>query len=157
MPKPPVLTSVLPTALDGRPLWRYTTEKPVNGWFKTDYDGSGWKEGTAGFGTRDTPGARVRTEWNTADIWLRREFTLPETKFSALQWSIHHDEDAEVYLNGVQVMTVSGYISDYETIPFSNAAQAALKPGANVIAVHCHQTQGGQYIDVGFADVVPAK
>jgi len=157
MPKPPALMNVLPTALDERPRWRYTTAKPPADWFKPDFDDSSWKEGPAGFGTRGTPGARVRTEWNTSDIWLRREFTLPDTRFTDLQWSIHHDEDAEIYLNGVLAATFTGYLTDYETVPLSAAAKTALKPGKNVIAVHCRQTAGGQYIDVGFADLVPAK
>jgi len=157
MPKPPALMNVLPTALDERPRWRYTTAKPPADWFKPDFDDSSWKEGPAGFGTRGTPGARVRTEWNTSDIWLRREFTLPDTRFTDLQWSIHHDEDAEIYLNGVLAATFTGYLTDYETVPLSAAAKTALKPGKNVIAVHCRQTGGGQYIDVGFADLVPAK
>jgi hypothetical protein len=157
MPKPPVTMNVLPTAMEERPVWRYTTTKPGADWLKPDFEASGWKEGRAGFGTPNTPGARVRTEWNTADIWLRREFTLPEAKFNDLQFSIHHDEDAEVYLNGVLAGTFPGFITDYEAAPVNAAGKAALKPGKNIIAVHCHQTGGGQYIDVGFADVVPAK
>jgi hypothetical protein len=157
LPTPPVLMNVLPTAVEERPRWRYTATKPAGEWFKPEFDASAWKEGPAGFGTRETPGARVRTEWNTSDIWLCREFTLPDTKFSDLQLSVHHDEDAEIYLNGVLAASLSGYTTDYEMAPVNNAAKAVLKAGKNVIAVHCHQTGGGQYIDVGFADAVPSK
>ena len=156
-PKEPQIISVLPTAVQERVNWRYTTQKPAADWLKADFNDTAWKQGRAGFGTRNTPGARVGTEWNTDDIWLRREFELPQGKFSDLQMNIHHDEDAEVYINGVLAASLAGYISDYETNPLSAAAKAALKPGKNVIAVHCHQTSGGQYIDVGFSDVVPVK
>ena len=57
----------------------------------------------------------------------------------------------EVYLNGVQVFTARGYITDYIAAPLDDKAIAALKPGKNVIAVHCRQTGGGQYIDVGLS------
>src|SRR5262249_57280746 len=88
-------------------------------------------------------------EWRSRDIWLRRTFTLPDLDRNALSLSVHHDEDAEIYLNGVLAARPGGFASDYDEVAISEEARAALRPGKNVLAVHCHQTGGGQYIDVG--------
>ena len=58
--------------------------------------------------------------------------------------------------NGVLAAKVAGFITDYTEVPLTAAGKAALKPGANVIAVHCHQTGGGQYIDAGLVEVKEA-
>jgi hypothetical protein len=154
-PEPAV---VVPTSKDKPQAWRYTTEKPAGDWYKPDFKDAEWKEGPGGFGTKGTPGAVVRTEWKTDDIWLRREVDLPEGPFTDPVLLLHHDEDAEVYLNGVLSAKVAGYITDYEETPIMPEALAALKPGKkNLIAVHCHQTTGGQYIDVGLIDLKGGK
>ncbi len=152
LPKPPKIVVVVPTSEKEPVQWRYTTQEQAGAWFEPGFDVSSWPEGPGGFGTRGTPGAIVRTVWDTADIWLRREFTLPQGKWRDLQFRMHHDEDAEVYLNGVLAAKVSGYIADYEPVPIVPAARATLKPAGNLIAVHCHQTTGGQYIDAGLID-----
>jgi len=153
IPKPPKIVVAVPTSEDQPVTWRYTTQPQNNGWFKPGFDASSWKEAPGGFGTRMTPGAVVRTEWNTHDIWLRRDFTLPQGKWKDLQLRIHHDEDAEIYLNGILAAKLSGFVTGYEAVPMSNDARQSLKPGSNVMAVHCHQTGGGQYIDLGLVDV----
>jgi hypothetical protein len=154
LPSPPEIKPIIPDARQQPVSWRYKTQRPADDWYKASFDAGGWKEGPAGFGTEGTPGAVVRTEWKTPDIWQRREFDWPQGKYSDLQFQLHHDEDVEIYLNGVPAASAKGYITDYELLPISSVAKAALKPGRNVIAVHCHQTKGGQYIDVGIVDVL---
>jgi len=69
-----------------------------------------------------------------------------------LVWRLHHDEDVNIYLNGVLAYSASGYTTAYLPVTVSETAKAALvQNDSNVIAVHCHQTGGGQYIDVGMA------
>jgi len=157
MPKPPIVTTVVPTAQDEPAVWRYTTRRPGQDWFKPEFDATMWREGKSGFGTRDTPGAAVNTVWDTRDIWLRREFTLPEGRWDDIGLTVHHDEDVEIYINGVQAVTANGYTVEYEPMTLTPAGLAALKPGKNLIAVHCRQTSGGQYIDLGLVKIVEQK
>src|SRR5262249_37382998 len=149
--KAPSVEIVVPTAREKEIDWRFSIDRPSDDWFKVAFDDSAWKTGPAGFGTKGTPGSVVRTQWKTDDIWIRREFELPEGPFDNYILLMHHDEDAEVYLNGVRALSVSGYIREYEEFAISAEARKALKPGKNVIAIHCHQTVGGQYIDAGLA------
>jgi hypothetical protein len=150
----PKTVVILPTAKEKAIKWRYTFQKPTGDWFKADYDASAWKKGRAGFGTEGTPGAVVGTVWNTPDIWIRRSFKLPRRKYQTLQLHLHHDEDAEIYINGVLAAKVKGYQTEYEELPVSAKARAAIKPGEkNLIAVHCKNTRGGQYIDVGIVEL----
>ena len=99
----------------------------------------------------------MRTEWKTDDIWIRREIVLPEGDFTHLQLLVHHDDDAEVYLNGVLAATLPGYSTDYEPAEIHRAAKATLEHGKNVLAIHCHQIKGGQYIDAGLVEAVDAE
>jgi hypothetical protein len=151
---PPTLRPLVPTSQEQAQTWRYTTTAPPDGWFQPDFDDSQWPTGPGGFGTAGTPGAVVRTEWKTADVWLRRTVEMPERLPAELRLLMHHDEDADVYLNGVLAVKVTGYTTAYQTFRLRPEAVAALRPGRNVLAVHCHQLQGGQYIDVGLVEWV---
>jgi hypothetical protein len=151
---PPKVTTILPTSQKEAQKWRYSLDKPVDGWEKRGFDDAAWKEGPGGFGEKSTPGTTVRTDWKTPDIWLRRTFDVPSGKHEGLHLAIHHDEDAEVYLNGVLATKTTGYITDYTLISIDEAALKGLREGTNTLAVHCHQTGGGQYIDVGLVEVV---
>jgi len=150
---PPVVTTIVPTSQKQAQQWRYTTSRPGDGWEKADFDDSAWQKGPGGFGAKTTPGTAVRTTWNTSDIWIRRTFELDDAELGRAHLSIHHDEDAEVYINGRLVTELKEYTSSYARVALDNKALKALKAGTNCIAVHCHQTTGGQYIDVGLVNV----
>jgi len=157
LPKPPQITVILPAA-DRQPAqWSYTISKPAEGWTQTTFDDSAWQQGQSGFGTAGTPGAFIGTTWQTDDIWLRRVVDLPAGDYTAANAWLHHDEDAEVYINGVLALKVGGFISSYDVFPLTPEGNAALKPGKNLIAVHCHQTTGGQYVDLGLVNVKAAN
>jgi hypothetical protein len=128
--------------------WLYTTDKPANDWMQPGFEDMHWKRGPGGFGTAGTPGAIVRTTWNSKDIWLRKRFEVDSVP-TGLALDLHHDEDVEVYLNGKLIHRARGYLTDYTVVPLGPEVRQLIGKGRNVLAVHCRQTVGGQYIDVG--------
>ena len=72
---------------------------------------------------------------------------------SNLVFNCYHDEGCEIYVNGVLAATASGYATTYIVLEMSSppAKDALTANGNNLIAVHCHQTGGGQDIDVGIS------
>jgi hypothetical protein len=131
--------------------WRYTLRKPPAGWQKPAFKDVDWKPGFGGFGTLGTPGARVGTTWATRGIWLRKTMNLGAVPAKPALL-IHHDEGAEVFINGQLVATFKGYSAKFKVVPIAAAKHQAIRAGANLIAVHCRQTTGGQFIDVHLVD-----
>jgi hypothetical protein len=145
---PPVYQTIVPTSRTHPFQWRYTFENPSDNWFEKDFDDSGWKQGKGMFGTQGTPNVTVGTEWNTSDIWIRRDLNLDVVPTNLLL-SIYYDEDAEVYINGTLAFESEGYVTDFVLEEISQAALKTLREGHNTIAIHCKNTGGGQAIDIG--------
>ncbi len=132
--------------------WRYTDEKPGEEWNSLGFDDSAWAEGKAGFGTSDAfvTSEVVGTEWTTPDLWLRKSIDIDgPVEFELAAVRIKHDEDTEVYVNGKPVLATAGFITGWDSYDVTEALKKAIKPGKNLVAVHVHQTTGGQYVDVG--------
>jgi hypothetical protein len=147
---PPKVATLLATSEQEPQTWRYTTSEPAGEWSAESFDDSNWSQGPGGFGTAGTPGAIIRTKWDTPNIWLRRTFTLQSLPADGqIGLRIHHDEDADVYLNGRLIEKCRGHLTGYGLIPLDEDAARSLQAGQNTLAVHCRQTRGGQCIDVG--------
>ncbi len=145
---PPALTPIIETSRATPLAWRYTTAAPPADWMQAGFDDAAWKSGPAPFGNFDFS----RTKWTTPDIWIRREFTLPQGKYFNLHFTAFYDEDISIYVNGVLASKEPGYSPGYEDLDIRPQAAALLKPGARVVvAAHCHQTYGGQVIDLGLS------
>jgi hypothetical protein len=152
---PPKISVVVPSSEKSAQTWQYTTTKPEAAWSEPGFNADGWKIGDAGFGSEGTKGAVVRTEWKLPDIWIRRSFELKSPpKDRQLALTVHHHDDAEVYLNGKLIKDFKRHTNNYQLALLDQNALQLLKPGSNMLAVHCHHTDGGQYIDAGLVEIV---
>ena len=151
------LRPVVPTAREQEVEWKYNFDNPGEGWMAVDFDDSAWQTGVGGFGSEGTPGAVIGTAWDGEHIWIRRTFELDSVEFEDLRLSISHDDEAEVYINGVPAIEAGGWTKGYVPERILDEALATLKVGTNTIAIYCHQRSGGQFIDAGLVDVRVVK
>lgn len=151
---PPLYRAIIPMAAEVPYSARYTFEAPAAGWEQLAFAAAkAWPTGPAPFtNERGQPGTR----WTSRDVWARHELNLtgplPTGKLVLL---LLHDDDAEVYLNGVLLRKQAGANNRYDQFAVPDAARAALRRGDNVLAMHCVNPQGGARLDAGLYEVTP--
>ena len=147
---------ILPSAEEKPSVWKYTTKEPARNWAEESFSDAEWKSGPSVFGGKNA-GSHIKTEWSTSDIWLRKEFTLDEIPAEPVL-KVLHDEDYEVYVNGSLLFKETGYNPKYKLMRLDPELGQLFKKGVNVIAVHCVNENGRQFIDVGLGEVknIPA-
>lgn len=151
----PQYRAVLPTVREQSYRARYTFQQPAAGWEKASFAAAGsWQEGAAPFS--DNPSDHG-TAWTGGDVWVRRTVRLPATlPTGELRLLMQHDDDAEVYLNGVLLTKQPGFNSKYDFFDVPPTARPALRAGDNVLALHANSPQGGEYLDAGLYETLPA-
>ncbi len=151
----PQYRAVVPTVREQPYRARYSFKRPAAGWEKPGFAAAtGWKEGPAPFTDNK---AEHGTEWTGGDIWVRRTVRVADPKTAGeVRLLMQHDDDAEVYLNGVLLGKQPGYNSGYDFFTIPAAARQALRAGDNLLALHATSPRGGEYLDAGLYETLPA-
>jgi hypothetical protein len=138
----PVLANAKHEAWEGK----YVEKAPAKDWEKTGFNDKSWKSGKAGFGTPNT--FDTKTAWQSKEIWVRREFTLPTPTSEGEYYLIYaHDDDFELYLNGTQIVNTGNRARGHVVEKLDKSLLSA--DGKNVIAAHCLDRGGLAYVDFG--------
>jgi Domain of unknown function (DUF4965)/Domain of unknown function (DUF1793)/Domain of unknown function (DUF5127)/Domain of unknown function (DUF4964) len=151
---PMVYKTILPASDELAYECKYTETKPAAGWANIKFDDSNWQTGGAPFTDNK---AEAKTLWTSKDIWIRREFDVADLSIDKLMLKLNHDDNVEVYLNEVKIYSKVGWTNDFELIPLSDAVKAKLKKEGNMLVIHCANTAGGSWLDVGLVDQVKQK
>jgi hypothetical protein len=130
-------------------VFRYVTTAPAAQWLDKAFNDAGWTAVPAGIGDTTDAGSRIRTRLAFNELWARTAFTLAEKPSGTLIVRMMHDEDTQVYINGVRAADTYGWTTTYSDFLGSTDAMEALVAGENTIAIHTVNTNGGRYADVG--------
>jgi Tfp pilus assembly protein PilF len=154
------VNTIVPTSEAEGVKWRFTTQKPAEGWNQNQFDDSSWPDGLAPFGTADR---QPRTQWWSPEIWIRHTFEgSPLGDWKTLLLRLNVDDTVEVFLNGQHLADRLAWTeAAYVFQPIGTVPPDLFKPGKNTLALHCRNPGGAGYIDVGLyatnkkADQVP--
>jgi hypothetical protein len=142
------LKVIIPTAATQKWDAAYTEKEPSGNWMKTDYNDRSWEQGKAAFGTPEMQ--NLSTVWKSQHLWVRRTFELTDDFSDKPVWlEYSHDDDFTLYMNGLPVVETGYTWKNNVQLELPDEVKATLKPGKNVIAVHCKNKIGGGYVDFG--------
>ena len=116
-------------------------------WKELDYDDTTWRTLTGPMGSLGISYSTYNYEWMGENncFCLRRTFTLPTVGDGTYSFSMQHDDDIVVYLNGVEVINDPGYTD--ETIKTYTLSSEYFVEGENLIAIFIKQNWGGAFLD----------
>jgi len=145
--------NILPASDDQPYQFKYTDERPAGDWNKLSFDDTKWKSGAAPFGDAEH---FAKTEWKSKNLWVRRSFSLAQHP-KDLFIKLNHDDNVEVYLNGMLVYEHEGWTNNKFTyVPVKAEVLKSLKKTDNVLAIHVINTTGGQGLDAGLVTTAPS-
>jgi hypothetical protein len=150
----PQYRAVIPTVREQPYRARYTFRKPAAGWEKPGFAAAAWREGPAPFTDNKSEHG---TTWTEGNVWVRRTVRVADPRTTGpLRVLMQHDDEAEVYLNGVLLTRQAGSNNSYDFFTIPAAARQALHAGDNVLALHANSPYGGEYLDAGLYEMLPA-
>jgi serine/threonine protein kinase/Tfp pilus assembly protein PilF len=141
--------SLVPLATNDPVAWHYINVKPADDWSAFNFATDGWSAGPLEsanpfYSPRDDKAAACST-----NLWLRREFEVQAVPAGKLVLRLGRDQDAEVFLNGVQITPVIDWSDSEVLVPCFPGAGSVLRTGRNILAVHCRDADAGTLIDAG--------
>jgi hypothetical protein len=167
-PERPTVQMLVPTSQQAPQEWCYTETEPSEGWNRPGADLSGWKRGPGVFGHKyhRNGSIKIGTEWKSLNLWVVRTIELPEEPFKRPVLRIAYDDNATVYVNGIEALALKrGNNGSYKDIPLPTHAAKSLKPGVNTLAIHVDNEKslnvrqkdekkraGSQFIDAGIGE-----
>jgi len=109
---------------------------------------------------------KIGTEWKSLNLWVVRTFELPDRALKRPVVRIAYDDNATVYINGVEAMKLKrGNNSGYKDVPLTAEVAKVLKSGTNTLAIHVDNQKslntrqqdvglrhGSQFIDAGIGE-----
>lgn len=154
-----VLQAIAPMA-NGEEGWigkvSYTKQSNTS-WAQKNFNDNSWTTQDAAWGSGgEYPHCRHEWKAENSDIYIRRTVNLSADDLTKDLWiQFSHDDVFELYINGHRIIATGETWLQGEQRQLSSTEKTYLTTGDNIIAVHCHNTTGGAYVDFGlFANIM---
>ena len=157
-PQKYVMNTITPMADEERWEGMVAYEIKDDSWKDTDFDASRWLREKAAWGADDHNYVSTRWSCIPGDIYIRREINLTtEQQKQDLYLKFSHDDVFELYVNGTELVNTGNCWRENVLLHLTDSLKSFFSDGKNILAAHCHNTIGSQYVDFGLYENVSPK